>query len=437
MNAVRPPPVPGSLSQAAFEQRLRDAVMDAAPMLNARLLPVSVRSAALNRALAAGLPQIRDDLWRYADLKFLGSAPWAPLPAAQDVGRWVDAARACLPEPLPGFERIVFVNGRHAAVLGSSLSALDADATPLVPERTRHERFGWLNDAFATDLARLQVSGSRRIELLYIATPVGAPQAQHPRLELAVLPGSSLTLVERHLGNAGGNSLINAAVQLHVGRDARCEHLRDQNLAPDAQFLDTLQAALDANAEYELTQLMLGARTARSSQRISLYGAGAAARIHGVAVAHGQRSLDQSLLLDHVAPGSTGRQVLRGIARDRARVAWRSRVEVAAGARGSASEQSLKGLLGGTGAEVDLRPQLEIHTDDVRASHGATTGALDENMRFYLLSRGLDPETARGVLEWSFLEDAVSRMADASLRQVAEQRLLASVGNPVATEALR
>lgn len=437
MNAVRPPPVPGSLSQAAFEQRLRDAVMDAAPMLNAKLLPVSIRSSALNRALAAGLPQIRDDLWRYADLKFLGSAPWAPLPAAQDAARWLEAARAFLPEPMPGFERLVFVNGRHAAGLSSSAAPVDADTSPLVPERTRHERFGWLNDAFATDLARLQVAGSRRLELLFIATPVEAPQAQHPRLELTLLQGSTLTLVERHLGDAGGNSLINAAVQLHVGRDAKCHHLREQNLAPGAQFLDTLQVAIDANAEYELTQLALGARSARSSQRLSLFGAGATANVNGVAVAQGQRTLDQSLLVDHVAADSRSTQVLRAIARDRARVAWRSRVEVAAAARRAASEQSLKGLLGGAGAEIDLRPQLEIHTDEVRASHGATTGALDENMRFYLLSRGLDPDTARGVLEWSFLEDAVSRMGDATLRRLAEQRLLGAVDSALAREALQ
>jgi Fe-S cluster assembly protein SufD len=436
MNA-RPPPVPGSLSQAAFEQRLRDAVMDAAPMLNAKLLPVSVRSAALNRALAAGLPQIRDDLWRYADLKFLGGAPWAPLPAAQDAARWTDAARAFMPESLPGFERLVFVNGRHVPALSTLATAVDADTTPLVPERTRHERFGWLNDAFATDLARLHVTGSRNLEVLFIATPVEAPQAQHPRLEIAVLPGSTLKLVERHLGDAGGNSLVNAAVQLHVGRDARCHHLREQNLVAEAQLLDTLQAAVDANAEYELTQLVLGARTARSSQRISLYGEGSSARIHGVAVARGHRTLDQSLLVDHLAPGSSSTQVLRAISRDRAKVAWRSRVEVAATAKRAASEQSLKGLLDGAGAEVDLRPQLEIHTDEVRASHGATTGALDENMRFYLLSRGLDAETARGLLEWSFLEDAVSCMTDATLRRVAEERLLSSVDSPVARQALQ
>jgi Fe-S cluster assembly protein SufD len=159
--------------------------------------------------------------------------------------------------------------------------------------------------------------------------------------------------------------------------------------------------------------------------------------VNGVAVARGARTLDHSLLVDHVAQGTRSAQVLRGIAHDRSRIAWRSRVEVAATARNAAAEQSLKGLLGGTGAEVDLRPQLEIHTDQVRASHGATTGALDENMRFYLLSRGLDPDTARGLLEWSFLEDAVSRIDDAALRRLAEQRLVATLGSTVAGEALQ
>ena len=436
MNAAVRTPVPGSLSQAAFEQRLRDAIMDAASLLNAKLLPVSVRSAALNRALAAGLPQVRDDLWRYADLKFLGSAPWAPAPAAQDPLRWVDDARARLPERLPGFERLVFVNGRHAAALSDALAPIDATLAPLVPERTRHERFGWLNDAFATDVARLHLGGTRRLELVFVATPVDVPQALHPRAELALQPGAGLTLVERHCGSAGDNSLINVAVQLHLAAGSHCQHLREQSLAAEAQLLDTLQVALDADAQYELTLLQLGARSARSSQRISLYGAGSGARIHAVAVAQGPRTLDHSLLVDHLAPATTNTQVLRGIARDRAHVAFRSRVEVTAGAHGSASQQSLKGLLGGHG-EVALRPQLEIHTDQVRASHGATTGALDENMRFYLLSRGLDHETARGVLEWSFLEDAICRISDATLRHAAEKSLVASVGNAVASEALQ
>ena len=97
MNALARPPVPGSMSNAAYEQRLRDAVMDAAALLNAKLLPVSVRSAALNKALAAGLPQLRDDLWRYADLRFLASAALAPV--AAEAGAELDAAIVSLLPP--------------------------------------------------------------------------------------------------------------------------------------------------------------------------------------------------------------------------------------------------------------------------------------------------------------------------------------------------
>ena len=129
MSAPARAPVPGSMSDAAYEQRLRDAVMDAAPLLNPKVLPVSIRSAALNNALAAGLPQLRDDLWRYADLKFLGSAALAP--AAADAAVSTNAA-AMLPPRLDGFARLVMVNGRLAPDLSDPCPALGGSASPLV-----------------------------------------------------------------------------------------------------------------------------------------------------------------------------------------------------------------------------------------------------------------------------------------------------------------
>jgi Fe-S cluster assembly protein SufD len=128
--------------------------------------------------------------------------------------------------------------------------------------------------------------------------------------------------------------------------------------------------------------------------------------------------------------------VFRAIARDTTRIACRSRVEVNRKARGSASSQSLKGLLANNGAEIDLRPQLEISTDEVRASHGATTGALDENMRFFLLSRGLDNDSARALLEWAFLEDAVRGIELPELRGAAEQLLATALGSDIARQVL-
>jgi Fe-S cluster assembly protein SufD len=429
-------PVPGSLSNAAYEQRLRDAVMDSAPLLNTRTLPVSIRSAALNKALAAGLPQLRDDLWRYADLKFLASTALGPAAAAnEDV--LVDAASPLLPARLPGYTRLVFVNGRLLPALSDPCAELNVGAAPLVPDRTRHERFGWLNDAFATDVARLAINGSLRLEIIFAAVPGTGREAAHPRLEVMLAAQASLVLVERHLGSVGPDGFINAAVQLHAGAGSQVRHLRWQKLSDDAQFLDTTQIALDRDAAYSLALLQLGARSARTSLRASLYGAGSSLKLHGVSVTGARHTLDHSLLVDHLAPNTASSQIFRAIARDQARIACRSRVEVSKQAGGARADQSLRGLVNSPRAEIDLRPQLEIHTDNVRATHGATTGALDDTMQFYLLSRGLDPATARALLEWAFLEDAVRGIELPELRGAAELQLAAVLGSTVAREVVR
>jgi Fe-S cluster assembly protein SufD len=434
MNAAARP-VPGSMSNAAYEQRLRDAVMDAAPLLNARLLPVSVRSSALNKALAAGLPPLRDDLWRYADLKFLASAALAPVAVSAD-SALATQIRPLLPPQLAGFTRLVFADGHWVEALSDPCPALDVSAPPLVPDRTRHERFGWLNDAFATDVARLGVTAAMQLEVVFVATPGPTRQAVYPRLEVMIAANAELTLVERHVGSTGEQGLINAAVQVFAGAGSRVRHLRWQQLGDDAQLLDTVQLALERDAQYHLTQLQLGTRSARTSLRASLFGSGAQLTLATAAVAAGKRTLDSSLLVDHVAPHTRSAQVFRAIARDGARIACRSRVEVGSKARGADSGQSLKGLLGGSGAEIDLRPQLEILTDEVRAAHGATTGAVDENMRFYLAARGLDADTARALLEWAFLEDALRESGAPQLRAASERALADALGSDIARQVL-
>lgn len=416
-----------------WEKRLREAIMSSASLLDARTLPVSARSSAIESALAAGLPALREDAWRYADLRYLGSSPLAPLPAAP-----ADEPEATeLPERLEGFSRLVFANGRLVEHLSDPVAEQSRRSPALVPGRTAHERFGWLNDAFATDVARLLIHGTRRLEVLFLSTDPPEAQSFYPRLEVTLEAGADLTLLERHQGAASGGSLINVAAQVYAGPGSRCRHLRLQQCSTGTRFLDTLQIALDRDARYELSLLQLGAASARSSVRAALFGEGAELQVSGVSVASGKRTLDNSLLVDHIAPRTTNSQVLRALARDRAQIAYASRVEVTANARGADSRQSLRGQIAGAGAEIDLRPQLEILTDDVRASHGATTGALDQNTLFYLLSRGLDPDTARSLLEWAFIEDALCRITDPALRRHAEIAIASGLGNAVALEALQ
>jgi len=140
--------------------------------------------------------------------------------------------------------------------------------------------------------------------------------------------------------------------------------------------------------------------------------------------------------VEHAAPHARSRQSFRGIAGGRSRVAFNSKVVVREGAHGTDSYQSLRGLLAGAEAEIDVRPQLEIYTDDVRCAHGATAGKLDEAMLFYLLSRGLDPETAQRLLKWAFLEDVVAKIAVPELRRQIEASLAGQMNDPTALEAL-
>ena len=151
-----------------------------------------------------------------------------------------------------------------------------------------------------------------------------------------------------------------------------------------------------------------------------------------VALGDGPQVQDACARIEHAAGATRTKHTFRGIAAGRARVACNSQVRVAAGAVGADSRQSLRGLLAGPEAEIDLRPQLEIHTDEVRCSHGATAGKLDDNMLFYLLSRGLEPEVAQRLLKWAFLEDVVAKIEVAELRRQIEQRLAQQLPEPAA-----
>jgi Fe-S cluster assembly protein SufD len=145
--------------------------------------------------------------------------------------------------------------------------------------------------------------------------------------------------------------------------------------------------------------------------------------IFAASVADRQQNHDTYVVVDHAVPRARTEQSFRGIAAGRSRVSFNGKIVVRKNAQGTDSRQSLRGLLAGPDAEIDVRPQLEIYTDDVKCSHGATAGKLDENMLFYLLSRGIDPEVAQRLLKWAFLEDVVAKIDVPELRRQIEQSL--------------
>jgi Fe-S cluster assembly protein SufD len=400
------------------------------------------RRTAIAALTASGLPTSRDENWKYANLRPLERLRFAPATPAQP------GAAMDLPAAIPGFARYVFVDGAFAPALSARLDASAATITPLsasdagptaalpapAPGAGADERFALLNDAFATDGAAIRIAPHPaepvRLELVFVASADAHSGASYPRVELRLDSQAQLLLIERHVSAGPHASFVNSAVRLELGSGATLHHYRLQELAARAIVFDTLCAVVGRDACYRLHGINIGAQSARSTLAVRLTGERADLRLAVVALGEHQQVQDTYARVEHVAPRTRTEQVFRGISAGRARVAFNGKIVVGREAHGTDSRQSLRGLLAGPEAEIDVRPQLEIYTDEVRCSHGATAGKLDESMLFYLLSRGLEPEVAQRLLKWAFLEDVVARIEVAELRRQIEERLARQVPEP-------
>ncbi len=434
---------------SALATRIAEEHATISPELPDEVVSRERRRSAIETLKSDGLPTSRDENWKYASLRPLEKVRFAPPVAA--AGHNLTAAD--LPEPINGYARYTFVDGVFAPALSavgaqagiavlplrSSASrasapsvlrpALSADATS-----TKDSRFALLNDAFAVDGVALRVSalsGSAStdrpgcIELVFVASIEVQAGSSYPRIEIHVGERARLDLIERHIsaGGGGGANFVNAAVSVDLAAGAIVNHYRVQQSGAKAICFDTLSVLAARDASYKLHGVGIGALSSRSTIHVQLAGERANAAISVASLGDRQQTHDTFALVEHAAPNARSEQTFRGIASGRARVAFNGKVVVRGEAHGTDSQQSLRGLLAGSEAEIDVRPQLEIYTDDVRCAHGATAGKLDENMLFYLLSRGIDRETAQGLLKWAFLEDVVARIEVPELRRQIERSL--------------
>jgi Fe-S cluster assembly protein SufD len=402
------------------------------------------RRAAISALEGAGLPSSRDENWKYANLRSLERVRFLPAAALPALPSGVD-----LPPPLPGIARFVFIDGRFApghsaapvtaavTLLSQASDGLRAEAAGARAAVAVDERFALLNEAFATDGLAIEVPKASdeplQLEVLFVASAEAQSGASYPRLEVRLRAGAQATLIERHVSAGAGASFVTGAAHVTLEAGARLEHYRLQELNSRGTFFDTLSAELAEDAAYRLLAISTGAAAARTTLVLRLNGERADLALAVAALGDRQQVQDAYAVVEHAAPNARTLQTFRGIAAGRSRVGFNGKIIVAPRARGTDSRQSLRGLLAGPEAEIDVRPQLEIYTDDVRCSHGATAGKLDENMLFYLLSRGLEHETAQRLLKWAFLEDVIAQITLRPLRRQIEERL----ADQLRDEALR
>lgn len=386
------------------------------------------RRAALSAFLSGGVPGPREEQWRYAPLRELEQASFRTLPRpAKSV---VERVLHGLPEVLPGHARLVLIDGHAVDAAAPAIAGLQflspADAGLELSKLEGDLRFGALNAAHAPLAIRLQVApgASLGIEILCIGVSASNEGAAHPLVSLEVMKGARLRLIERHLSGEGAAPLSNALIEARLHRDASFLHTRLQATSKAAVHLETLRVELDGGAQYEVDSFAVGAAGARTTAHIRMNGPGARVRYaHSLAI-EGTQIGDTYAFVEHASPDTQTIEDYRGIVGDRARAGFIGRIRMHAGAARSNSRQTLRNLVTGPSAEANARPQLEIHTDDVKASHGATVGKLDEDMLFYLLSRGIDRATAEALLKRAFLGELIRHVPEASLRREIEQHLL-------------
>ncbi|NJO37705.1 MAG: SufD family Fe-S cluster assembly protein, partial [Rhizobiales bacterium] len=209
-----------------------------------------------------------------------------------------------------------------------------------------------------------------------------------------------------------------------VGADATLRHDRLQIGDVSGRFIGRFDTALGARARLTQTLATLGGGFVRNEVAARLEGAGIEAQFNGLYLTRTGQHVDNSLLIDHLAPGSVSDQFFKGVLDGRARAAFAGKIHVHRAAQKTNAFQSNSNLLLSPDAEINTKPELEIYADDVKCSHGATAGELDQGELFYLRSRGLDPESARTMLTFAFADEVLERFANGQMLTIAKREML-------------
>jgi len=402
-----------------------------------------IREQAMQRFLKLGLPKLSDETWRYTDLRSVAARSFEAAPC-EARGAIDPNASLSLVDAAQHATTVVMINGCPSLKADTSvingieisgikeLSRVDPKSMArFFPPATDADQRRWvlLNTALFIDGLYLKITRQVKepLIILHVSTGERAHEAAHPRIIIDAAPGSSATIIEHHVSHGDIAPLNNSNTHISLGKDAQLEHYRVYATGADASHLDSLDIHQAHGSHCKQFTIALGGGLVRSSLEAHLNQPGASLDSYSLLMGHDDRHVDCVNIVTHAAPDTRSRQTARAIAGDVSRVIFNSKVIVNAGAAGSDSQQSCRGLLLSPGAEIDTRPQLEIHADEVKCAHGATTGRLDPDMLFYLLSRGLDRETAQSLLVFAFLADVLTGMSVSSARAAIENALISQL----------
>jgi len=413
---------------------LHERVVDTGP---AWLAPLRRRGGA--SFAAEGLPHTKLEEWRYTNLAGLAKQQLdLAEPGGGDVSR---ADLAALASPVFACSLHVFVDGFYAPKLSAlgahvenlaSLSEAPAELGGLIDGK--QHPLAALNTALLGDGALLRVPRGARIEEPIHVVFAATGAVRNPRLLVIAEAGSRVQVIQDHVSLSGDTGFTNAVTEIHVGADARVDLVNLQRESNASFHVSNTAARVERDGRLESHVLSLGGRLVRNDLTLTLAGEGGDATLNGLFVGGGERLIDNHSLVDHAVPHGTSRQLYKGILGGASRGVFRGRVVVRPDAQRTNAEQSNPNLLLSEGAEIDTKPQLEIHADDVKCSHGSSIGQLDEDALFYLRSRAIDPREARDLLTRGFAQEVLGALPVEALREGlgnALEQALAAAGSSV------
>ena len=397
----------------------------------------------------AGLPHRRIEDWKYTDLRVL-MREVLPLAAEPDAAALTRAAAALKLHAIDGVRRLVLVDGAFAPKLSetgnlekglgirSLREALEAgdsalEAQLLAPENA--DAMVALNSAMMTDGVVIEVADgavlTQPLHIVHIASSA-VPSAMFTRSLLKLGKAAGATLVESYIAADGTKAYqVHDSLVVSIGDGARLDHVRLVEDGREAFNISSSQVTLGAKAHFNTFGLTSGSNVSRYQATIAFAGEGSRVETNGVNLLNGRQHADSTLFLDHAVPHCESREIFRAVVDDRGHSVFQGRIIVRPNAQKTDAKMMTRALLLSDEAEADNKPELEIFADDVTCGHGATTGALDESLLFYLRARGLSEKEARALLIQAFVGEAIESIANDALRELAisaAQRWLAARG---------
>jgi Fe-S cluster assembly protein SufD len=354
-----------------------------------------LRETAFQRFAKLGFPTTHDEEWRFTNVAPIARASFTKGLTAGQITGLTGGAQACTLE--------------EARQHLGRLAVFDQNA------------FVALNTAFLENVIVIRIpSGAVIQEPIQITYNGEAGQVTHPRVLIVVGADAHCTIVESYAG--AGNYFTNAVTEIVAGDRAVVDHYKIQRESLEAFHVATLAAQLGRSANFVSHSISLGGALVRNDVNVVL-SEGTEATINGLYIVNGTQHIDNHTSIDHAKPHGTSHELYKGIMDDQARAVFNGRIIVRQDAQKTDSKQTNKNLVLSDEAVIDTKPELQIWADDVRCTHGATIGQLDAESLFYLQSRGIGKEQARGLLTYAFAQDIVDRIKIPALKDSLERIL--------------